>query len=105
VACLTWNSLIAVDQAEELVNAPMAAKRRRQAPAWAAARDAAIVELFYGSGLRLSELLALNASDIDPYAETVRVLSACPYSAFRNGSALDQLFLQFNCTTNEQPHS
>jgi site-specific recombinase XerD len=56
------------------MNAPGAAKRQRQAAAWAASRDTAIVELFYGSGLRLSELVALDVADIDPYTETVRVI-------------------------------
>jgi integrase/recombinase XerC len=62
------------NQAEELVNAPLAGKRQRQAPAWAASRDAAIMELFYGSGLRLSELVALNTDDLDIFLSTVRVL-------------------------------
>ncbi len=65
--------VLSVDQAEELVNAPMASKRQRQAPAWAAARDAAIIEVFYGSGLRLGELVALNVDDLDFFAGTVRV--------------------------------
>jgi len=37
-------------------------------------RDKAIVELFYGSGMRLSELFALNAGTIDRNGLTVRVL-------------------------------
>ena len=65
--------VLSVGQAAELVNAPMAGKRQRQAPTWAASRDAAIMELFYGSGLRLSELVALNVADLDFFAETVRV--------------------------------
>jgi integrase/recombinase XerC len=65
--------VLSIDQAAELVNAPLAGKRQRQAPAWAASRDAAIMELFYGSGLRLSELVALNLDDLDYFSETVRV--------------------------------
>lgn len=38
------------------------------------ARDAAILELFYGTGMRLSELTALDLHDINPGAGTVRVL-------------------------------
>ncbi len=38
------------------------------------ARDKAIMELFYSSGLRLSELVGLNASAIDLKDRTVRVL-------------------------------
>ena len=36
-------------------------------------RDVAIMELFYSSGLRLSELAALNVADVDLYTESVRV--------------------------------
>ena len=36
-------------------------------------RDVAIMELFYSSGLRLSELAALDVADVDPYTESVRV--------------------------------
>ena len=31
------------------------------------------MELFYSSGLRLSELAALDVADVDPYTESVRV--------------------------------
>jgi site-specific recombinase XerD len=61
-------------QIEELLAAPAKAKRESQAPAWMAARDLAIIELFYSSGLRLSELASLNVSDLDLYTESVRVL-------------------------------
>ncbi len=36
-------------------------------------RDAAILELFYSTGMRLSELLALRPSDVDVTGETVKV--------------------------------
>ena len=35
--------------------------------------DAAVLELFYSSGLRLSELAALDVADVDLYTESVRV--------------------------------
>ena len=66
--------VLSIDQAEELINAPMVSKRQRQAPTWAASRDGAIMELFYGTGLRLSELVALNLDDLDFFTETVRVI-------------------------------
>ncbi len=38
-----------------------------------ALRDSAIAELFYSSGLRLAELVAINLDDIDPQAQLVTV--------------------------------
>jgi integrase/recombinase XerC len=38
------------------------------------ARDHALCELLYGSGLRISEALQLNVGDVDEQARTVRVL-------------------------------
>jgi integrase/recombinase XerC len=66
--------VLSVGQVEELLTKPESVERKNQAPAWSAVRDAAILELFYSSGLRLSELVALNVSDLDPYTESVRVL-------------------------------
>jgi integrase/recombinase XerC len=66
--------VLTVSQIDELLEIPKKFKRQSQAPSWAAARDAAMMELFYSSGLRLSELAALNVADIDIYSETVRVL-------------------------------
>ncbi len=60
-------------QIEALLDMPLKAEREKQAPAWTALRDAAILELFYSSGLRVSELTALDVKDIDVYSETVRV--------------------------------
>jgi integrase/recombinase XerC len=61
-------------QIEELLAAPLKIAKNRAAPAWMPLRDVAIMELFYSSGLRLSELVALNVSDVDLYTESVRVL-------------------------------
>ena len=60
-------------QMDDLLAAPLAAEREAQAPAWMPARDTAVMELFYSSGLRLAELASLNVEDLDPYTETVRV--------------------------------
>jgi len=74
-------------QVVELLTAPTRAPRLKQAPAWAADRDVAIMELFYSSGLRVAELCSLEVKDIDPFNETVRVLGKgrkeriCPVGA------------------------
>src|SRR4029450_7452870 len=60
-------------QVEELLAAPTRQTTSRSAPAWMPLRDVAIMELFYSSGLRLSELAALDVAEVDPYTESVRV--------------------------------
>jgi integrase/recombinase XerC len=60
-------------QVEELLAAPMREKKSRSAPAWMPLRDVAVMELFYSSGLRLSELAALDVANVDSYTESVRV--------------------------------
>lgn len=60
-------------QIEELIAAPLKVAKNRAAPVWMPLRDVAIMELFYSSGLRLSELTALDVSDVDLYTESVRV--------------------------------
>src|SRR5213594_4684162 len=60
-------------QVEELLAAPACVAKNRAAPVWMPLRDVAIMELFYSSGLRLSELAALDVADLDPYTESVRV--------------------------------
>ncbi len=59
---------------DELLSAPFRVEKQAQAPVWMPARDAAILELFYSSGLRLAELVGLNVADVDVYSESVRVL-------------------------------
>ena len=74
-------------QIDELLTAPLRAPKHRAAPTWMPLRDAAILELFYSSGLRLSELASLNVADLDIYTESVRVLGkgrkerVCPVGA------------------------
>lgn len=80
-------------QVEDLLAAPLNAPMERQTPSWVPLRDAAILELFYSSGLRIAELAALDVKDLDPYGETVRVLGkgskerVCPVG----GPALEAL--------------
>src|SRR5881394_2332047 len=61
-------------QIDELLATPLKIDKNRAAPVWMPLRDVAIMELFYSSGLRLSELGALNVADVDLYTESVRVL-------------------------------
>lgn len=74
-------------QIDELLAAPLRIPKQRAAPGWMPLRDAAILELFYSSGLRLSELASLNVADVDVYTESVRVLGkgrkerVCPVGA------------------------
>ena len=74
-------------QIEELLAAPLKIAKNRAAPVWMPLRDVAIMELFYSSGLRLSELAALDVSDVDLYTESVRVFGkgrkerVCPVGA------------------------
>jgi integrase/recombinase XerD len=60
--------VLTAEQAARLLSAPdkRTAKGRR---------DAAVLELLYGSGLRVSEALSLRAGDVDAKAGTVRVRS------------------------------
>lgn len=80
-------SFLTMQQVVELIEAPMKMPVSKQAPAWMAQRDTAIFELMYSTGLRISELAALNVSDLDPYSETLRVLGkgrkerVCPVGA------------------------
>jgi integrase/recombinase XerC len=66
--------VLSISQVDELLTVPNRVVRQPQSTVWAAARDAAMMELFYSSGLRLSELTALNVADVDTFSETVRVL-------------------------------
>lgn len=65
---------LTVPQITTLMERPGAKPKSKQAPEWMRARDAAILELFYSSGLRLAELAALDVRDLDPISETVRVM-------------------------------
>ncbi|MFV0415118.1 MAG: site-specific tyrosine recombinase/integron integrase [Chthoniobacterales bacterium] len=61
-------------QVENLLSAPLRAPQTKQAPVWMKSRDVAILELFYGAGIRISELASLNVEQVDFVSETVRVL-------------------------------
>ena len=66
--------VLSARQIDDLLAAPLLAQPTAKAPKWLPVRDAAILELFYSAGLRISELAGLNVADLDPYSESVRVL-------------------------------
>ena len=61
-------------QIDTLLASPLAMEKSSRAPVWMPQRDAAILELFYSSGLRLAELASLTVRDVDIFNETVRVM-------------------------------
>jgi site-specific recombinase XerD len=61
-------------QIDALLAAPLAMEKSARAPKWMPLRDAATLELFYSSGLRLAELASLTVRDVDIFNETVRVM-------------------------------
>ncbi len=65
--------VLTVKQIEQMLALPLTQEKSKRDAVWAPERDAAILELFYSTGMRLSELVALNVEDIDTYTETVRV--------------------------------
>lgn len=67
-------AFLTIRQVEDLLAAPLKAPLEKQAPDWVPQRDTAILELLYSCGLRLSEVAALNVSDLDIYSETLRVV-------------------------------
>jgi site-specific recombinase XerD len=66
--------VLTIRQVEELLGLPFKVKQPRQAPPWSAARDAAILEVFYSTGLRLAELAGLDVGNFDFFNETIRVV-------------------------------
>lgn len=70
-----------------------AENRARQSCDWKDYRDAAIIELFYATGMRLAELSALNTADINFDDYSLRLLGKGNKQriAFMNQSACDAL--------------
>jgi len=66
--------ILTKEQVITLLNAPFLIPKSHRAPAWMPARDAAILELFYSSGIRLQELADLDVADVDFLGEHVRVM-------------------------------
>ena len=66
--------VLTAKQIDSLLAAPLSMEKSDRAPKWMPLRDAAILELFYSSGLRLAELASLTTQNVDFITETVRVL-------------------------------
>ncbi len=66
--------VLTLTQVTDMLDLPMKLEKERAAPVWGRERDAAILELFYSTGMRLAELAGLNVEDVDAYSDTVRVL-------------------------------
>lgn len=65
---------LSLRQMEQLLSLPLRLPADKKSPSWLPYRDAAILELFYSCGVRLSELVALNADALLPGADCIRVL-------------------------------
>ncbi|HSP43266.1 MAG TPA: tyrosine recombinase XerC [Luteolibacter sp.] len=65
--------VLSLAQVDELLAMPLRLPLDKKSPPWLPVRDAAILELFYSCGLRISELLALDVKDVDFLGETVKV--------------------------------
>lgn len=63
-----------LSQMEELLALPQKLQRDSPRIPWLAARDTAMLELFYSCGLRISELRQLDVKDVDFLGESLRVL-------------------------------
>lgn len=63
-----------LSQMEELLSMPFRVPRSDKSPAWLPYRDAAILELFYSCGMRLSELVSLNANALQDSDRCIRVV-------------------------------
>ncbi len=57
--------VLSVSQMDELLRTPLKSEAPTKGPPWLKFRDAAILELFYSSGLRISELLGLDVRDVN----------------------------------------
>ncbi len=65
---------LSLHQMEELLALPLRVPLDKKSPVWLPYRDVAILELFYSCGMRLSELVALNADALRPGENVIRVL-------------------------------
>ncbi len=62
------------EETARLLDSPPPARESEPLPDWVQARDKAILELLYGSGLRVSELCQMNRLDLNLASREARVL-------------------------------
>lgn len=65
--------VLSISQMDDLLAVPLRIGTDAKSPPWLPQRDAAILELFYSCGLRISELIALDVRDLDFIGGTVKV--------------------------------
>lgn len=65
--------VLTVAQIDDLLGVPLRVPLAAKTPSWLPLRDAAILELFYSCGLRISELISLDVKDIDFLGESLKV--------------------------------
>ncbi len=65
--------VLSLKQMEALLEIPLKTEADPKSPAWLRLRDVAILELFYSSGLRISELIGLNVEDVDFVEDVVKI--------------------------------
>lgn len=65
---------LSLKQMDELLALPLTLPPDPKSPPWLPYRDAAILELFYSCGMRLSELVALNANSYREGESCVRIV-------------------------------
>jgi len=66
--------VLSIKQMEELLEMPLKSEAPTKGPSWLKFRDVAILELFYSSGLRISELLAIDVKHVDFVDQVVKVI-------------------------------
>ena len=65
---------LSINQMAELLAMPYRVPADKKSPPWLPHRDAAILELFYSCGMRLSELVSLNANALQEGEYCLRVV-------------------------------
>jgi site-specific recombinase XerD len=79
--------VMSLRQVDEMLALPLTLGQPKQAPVWTSERDAAILEMFYSTGMRIAELASLNVEDIDTVDGVARVVGKgrkeriCPIGA------------------------